>query len=89
MAKLLKKIPQFKSEAQERKFWQNHDSTEYLDWSKAERGHFPNLKATSHAISIRIPDYIISRVKERAHALDVPYQALIKQYIARGIEQKR
>lgn len=62
MSKVLKPIPYFRSEAEEREFWQTHDSTEYVDWSKAKRGvRFPNLKLTSKPITIRLPDGMIDR----------------------------
>ena len=88
MAKKFKKIPKFKSENEEAQFWNTHDSTEYLDWSKARNVIFPNLKPTSRSISIRLPEYIISQVKVEANKLDVPYQALMKQYIAKGVMKK-
>lgn len=83
--KNLKKIPKFKSEKEESLFWQNADSTEYVDWSKAERWVFPNLKLTSSPITIRIPDSLLGRVKMKAHQKDIPYQTLIKQYIYKGL----
>jgi predicted DNA binding CopG/RHH family protein len=88
MAKKLKKIHKFKNEDEEANFWNNHDSTDYIDWSKAQNIIFPNLKPTSRAISIRIPEYIINQVKIKANKLDVPYQALMKQYIAEGAARK-
>jgi len=88
MKKRLKKLPKFKNEDEEREFWNTHDSTEYFDWSKAKNVIFPNLKPTSRSISIRLPEYIINEVKIRANQLDVPYQALMKQYIAKGIFEK-
>lgn len=89
MSKKLKPIPHFRSEAEEREFWQTHDSTEYVDWSKAERGvKFPNLKLTSKPITIRLPAGIIDRLKIRAHKMDVPYQSLIKQMIFEGIAKQ-
>lgn len=84
--KKLKKIPEFKTEAEEKKFWQKVDSTEYVDWSKAEKWSFPNLKLTSHPITIRIPDSLLDRVKIKAHQLDIPYQSYIKQLIFKGME---
>ena len=63
----LKRIPKFKSEEQERRFWQNHDSTEYVDYSKLEKWTFPNLKLTSKPVTIRIPETIIEKVKIRAN----------------------
>lgn len=86
MKKNLKPIPHFKSETAEREFWQTHDSTEYVDWSKAKRGvRFPNLKLTSKPITIRLPESLIERVKIRAHKMDIPYQSLIKELIFDGI----
>lgn len=86
MNKNLKPIPHFKSESQEREFWQTHDSTEYVDWSKAKRGiKFPNLKLTSKPITIRLPLGMIDRLKIEAHKMDVPYQALIKKILFDGI----
>jgi predicted DNA binding CopG/RHH family protein len=88
MAKKLKKIPKFKNEDEEAEFWNSHDSTAYLDWSKAKNVIFPNLKPTSRSISIRLPEYIINQVKVEANKLDIPYQALMKQYIAKGVLKK-
>lgn len=85
MPKKLKAIPKFKKEAEEARFWQTHDSTQYVDWSKAPRGVFPNLKPSSQSISLRIPAYILARIKMQANKLDVPYQTLMKQYIAKEV----
>jgi len=86
MQKALKRIPKFESEREEREFWQTHDSTEYIDWSKAKRGvHFPNLKLTSKPITLRLPVSMIDRLKAEAHKMDIPYQALIKKFIFDGI----
>lgn len=81
----LKKIPKFKSEAEEAKFWLRVDATEYVDFSKAERWSFPNLKLTSKPITIRLQEALLNRVKERANKLDMPYQTLIKQFIFKGM----
>ncbi len=81
MRKKLKIIPYFKTEAEERKFWQNHDSTEYVDWSKAQRVSFPNLRLTSKPITIRLPDTLVDRLKIKAHQTDIPYQTLIKRIL--------
>jgi predicted DNA binding CopG/RHH family protein len=89
MKKRLKKLPKFRNEAEEREFWDTHDSTDYFDWSKAQNIIFPNLKPTSRSISIRIPEYLISQVKVEANKLDIPYQALMKQYIAQGVAKKK
>lgn len=86
MSKKLKTIPVFKSEAEEDDFWQTHDSTEYIDWSKAQRGiRFPNLKLTSKPITLRLPVSMIDRIKIEAHKMDIPYQSLIKKLIFDGI----
>ncbi len=84
--KKLKKIPHFKTEAEERKFWQRVNSLDYVDWSKAERWIFPNLKLTSTPITIRIPDSLLHQVKVKAHQNDIPYQTLIKQFIYQGMK---
>ncbi len=84
----LKPIPHFKTEAEEREFWQTHDSTEYVDYSTAENVKFPNLKLTSKPITIRLPQALIDRVKIKAHQMDVPYQTLIKQLIFDGIAKQ-
>ena len=83
--KNLKKIPDFKSEAEEKKFWLEVDSVEYIDWSQAKPAIFPNLKPTTKLISIRLPEYQIDRLKVKANKISVPYQALIKQYIEDGL----
>ncbi len=85
MSSKFKKIPTFKTEKQEREFWQTHDSTEYVDWSKAERVSFPNLKLTSKPITIRLPQSLIDRLKIKAHKRDVPYQSLMKDILFKGI----
>lgn len=81
----LKRIPKFKTEKGERLFWQKVDSTKYVDWSKAERWAFPNLKLTSAPITIRMPESLLNRVKMKAHQKDLPYQTLIKQFIYAGL----
>ena len=83
--KKLKKIPHFKSEALERAFWQRVDATEYVDFDKAERWIFPDLKLSSKPITIRLQEGLLARVKAKANALDMPYQTLIKQYIRKGV----
>ena len=81
MKQKLKIIPKFKSEKEERNFWQRVDSTEYIDYSKIEKISFPNLKLTSKPITIRLPQSLIERVKIEAHKRDIPYQSLIKQIL--------
>ncbi len=77
-------LPVFKNEDEERKFWVEMDLSEYFDSSDFERVSFPNLKPTTRSISIRIPEYLLNRVKERANEINVPYQSLIKEYIKKG-----
>ena len=79
------KIPAFKSENEERKFWNQMDISQYADAKDFERVGFPNLKPTTRPISIRIPEYMLNRVKEQANQLNIPYQSLIKEYILKGI----
>lgn len=79
------KIPRFKNEDEERDFWTSLDLTEYFEASDFHRVSFPNLKPTSRSISIRIPEYLINRVKEKANELNIPYQSLIKLYIKKGV----
>lgn len=78
------KLPKFKSEDEERKFWTNIDLSEYYEPSDMERVSFPNLKPTSRSISLRIPEYLLNRVKEKANEINIPYQSLIKEYIKKG-----
>jgi predicted DNA binding CopG/RHH family protein len=75
----------FKTEAEERKFWETHDSTDYIDWSKAERVRFPNLKPSTTAISIRLPLGLLEQIKIAANKRDVPYQSLIKMWLAEKV----
>lgn len=82
------KIPIFKNEDKERDFWKKTDLSNYFDTVDFEEVSFPNLKPSSHPISLRMPDYLLMRLKERANALDIPYQSLIKQYIAEGVLRK-
>jgi predicted DNA binding CopG/RHH family protein len=81
-----KPVPKFKTEAQERKFWETHDSTDYIDWSKAERVRLPNLKPSTTAISIRLPLGLLEQIKIAANERDVPYQSLIKMWLAEKVQ---
>ena len=85
MRKKLKSLPHFETEAAERAFWETHDSTDYVDWSKAERARFPNLKFSTTAISLRLPQDLLDRIKIAANKRDVPYQSLIKVWLAENI----
>jgi predicted DNA binding CopG/RHH family protein len=86
MTKATKPIPRFRSETEERAYWESHDSAEHLDWSKAETVRLPNLKPSSTAISLRLPDGLLERIKIAANKRDVPYQSLIKTWLAEKIE---
>jgi predicted DNA binding CopG/RHH family protein len=86
--KKLNNIPQFKNEDEERNFWDQHDSTEYVDWSKAEKTVFPNLKQSTESISIRLPASLLARVKSLANKKDVPYQSLIKVFLGERVDQE-
>jgi len=82
-----KKIPKFRSEEQEREFWASADSTEYVDWSKARRAVLPDLKPTLRTISLRLPELMIAELKLLANKRDVPYQSLLKIFLAERIRQ--
>ena len=84
MSKKLK-IPKFKSEKQEREFWSKIDLSKYFSASDFKPVSFSDLKPSSRPISLRLPEYLLSRLKEKANELRVPYQSLIKQYIAKGL----
>lgn len=86
--KKFKKFPRFKNEDEEREFWATHDSTEYVDWSKAQRALFPNLKPTSKLISLRLPVETLNRLKDIANKRDIPYQSLIKIFVNREIARE-
>jgi len=81
MSKQLKVVPQFANEAEERAFWEENDSTEYLDWTKAQRVVLPNLKPTTKTISLRLPQHLLDSIKAAANSRDVPYQSLIKVWL--------
>jgi predicted DNA binding CopG/RHH family protein len=78
-------LPKFNNEDEERDFWAKIDLSEYYDSSDLERVSFPNLKPTSRSISIRLPEYILDRLKEKANGINIPYQSLIKEYINKGL----
>ena len=85
MSKTLKPVPEFANEAAERQFWETHDSTDHVDWSKAARVRMPNLKPSSTAISLRLPLPLLERIKIAANKRDVPYQSLIKMWLAEKV----
>ncbi len=81
MKKQLKAVPKFSNEEEERRFWEQNDSSDYLDWSKAQQVVMPNLKPTTKTISLRLPQHLLDSIKAAAHARDVPYQSLIKVWL--------
>jgi predicted DNA binding CopG/RHH family protein len=81
-----KATSEFKSEAEERAFWEKKDSADQVDWSKAENVRLPNLKPSATAISIRLPNGLLERIKIAANKRDVPYQSLIKTWLAEKLE---
>ena len=84
-----KPIPQFENEAQEQAFWSSHDSTEYVDWSKAQRVTVGRLKPSTQTISIRLPAALLEDLKLLANKRDVPYQSLVKIFLAERVAQER
>ncbi len=88
MKKSLKDIPNFKNEDEEREFWAKADTSLYFDFSKAEEVIFPNLKPSTEAISLRLPKYLLARLKELANQKDIPYQSLIKMFLSERVEKE-
>ncbi len=84
----LKLVPHFATEAEERKFWETHDTTEYVDWSKAQRVVMPNLKPSTKTISLRLPQHLLDSIKAAANARDVPYQSLIKVWLKEKVQRR-
>lgn len=83
-----KKIPTFKDESAEREFWSHEDSTDYIDWSTARRATLPNLRPTLRTISLRLPEAMIAELKLLANKRDVPYQSLLKLFLADRIKEE-
>jgi len=86
MRRTLKPVPTLTTEVEERQFWETHDSTDFVDWSKAQRVRLPNLKPSSAAISLRLPVPLLERIKIAANKRDVPYQSLIKTWLAEKVD---
>jgi len=84
---MLKPIPKFEIEDEEREFWAQQDSTEYVDWGKAEQAVFPKLKPTTKTISLRMSESMLNELKLLANKMDVPYQSLIKVYLRERIDK--
>lgn len=87
-AKKLKPIPKFRSEKEERKFWESHDSTEYVDWSTAEKNvSFPNLRRSTRTISLRMTESMFDDLRREANKQDVPYQSYLKMILAERLKK--
>ncbi len=84
-----KEIPRFKNEDQERDFWATADSTEYLDWPQGKRTKLVKLRPTLRTISLRLPVTMIEDLKLLANQRDVPYQSLLKVYLAERLAKER
>lgn len=89
MTKKLRPVPQFRTEAEERVFWESHDSADYVDLNRAERARFPNLKLSTASISLRLPQGLLERIKIAANRRDVPYHSLIKVWLAEKVDAER
>ena len=83
-----KKLPRFTTEDQEREFWSKNDSTEYVDWDNARRIVLPNLKPSQKTISLRLPAMMLAELKRLANKRDVPYQSLLKVFLAERIDEE-
>jgi predicted DNA binding CopG/RHH family protein len=89
MSKPKKIPPKFKTEVQERAFWESHDSSEYVDWRRARVASFLNLKPSSKTISLRLPEGLLERIKIEANKRDMPYQSLIKVWLSEDVDKRR
>jgi len=89
MSKPIKATPTFQSEAEERQHWEVNDSSEYVDWTKASRVSMPNLKPSTRTISLRLPEMLLDSIKMEANKRDIPYQSLIKAWLAEDVKQSR
>ncbi len=81
-------LPEFQGEDEEREFWATHDASDYADWSQAQRVVFPNLKPTTKAISLRLPESMLDELRALANQRDVPYQSLIKIFLRERIDME-
>ena len=87
--KKLKPIPAFKSHEEAGAFWMSHDTTDYFDWSKARRVTFPNLRPSTATISLRLPQSLLNELRTLANERDVPYQSLLKVFLAERVAKER
>lgn len=88
-AKKLKPIPAFRSDEEAGEFWMTHDTTDYIDWSQARRARFPNLRPSTATISLRLPQALLDELRVLANERDVPYQSLLKVYLAERVTAER
>ena len=88
MKKQHKRVPEFDNEEEERRFWEQNDSSDYLDWSRAQSVVMPNLKPTTKTISLRLPQHLLDSIKAAANARDVPYQSLIKVWLQEKLHDR-
>ena len=88
MNKPTKPLPKFETEAQERAYWESHDSSDRLDWTQAKKVSLPNLKPTTKTISLRLPQHLLDSIKVAANARDVPYQSLIKVWLQEKLHSR-
>jgi predicted DNA binding CopG/RHH family protein len=86
MPKKFKEVPRFRNEAEERQFWETHDTADYFDLGKAQRVRFPNLKLSTTTISLRMTQGTLERIKVAANKRDVPYQSLIKVWLEEKLD---
>lgn len=84
-----KPLPRFKSEAEERAFWAAHDSADYVDWRGAKQMRLSALQPSTATISLRLPQALLEELKQRANEQDVPYQSLLKVYLAERLAEER
>lgn len=89
MSERKKTPPESKTEAEERAFWEQQDSSDYVDWSQAKASRFPNLKPSTKTITLRLPVALLERIKIEANKRDVPYQSLIKAWLAEDVDKNR
>ena len=83
----VKKIPEFKTQTQERAYWESHDSSDHLEWGNAEKVTLANLKPSTKTISLRLPEGLLDRIKVEANKRDMPYQSLIKVWLAEDVKE--
>jgi predicted DNA binding CopG/RHH family protein len=88
MSKKNKGVPRFQSEDKERDFWSKNDSADYINWKKAQEIRFPNLKPSTKTISVRFPEGLLDDLKILANKRDVPYQSLLKIFVAERVEEE-